>query len=107
MARKKEWFGGLKDWTQRHRGAIIYSILVLALLGALAGWALLPDQVSITPNDLEANLRPKNSLLAIHFGITALMAGLFWRWPRELAYLVGAVLGLLLTFGLLSANLGV
>ncbi|MGI5962977.1 MAG: hypothetical protein ACOX7N_04575 [Lawsonibacter sp.] len=106
MAPKKERLGSWKDRTQRYRNHIVYGIGVLALLGTLAGWALLPEQVRMTANPEEAVYRAKESMLAVHLGMTALFTGLFWRWPRELIYLVGAMVSLLLIFGLLSANLG-
>lgn len=51
--------------------------------------------------------RPKNVMLLVHLGMTGAFCALFWRWPREIAYFVGAVISLLLVFNLLAANLGV
>ena len=46
-------------------------------------------------------------MLLVHLGMTGTFCALFWRWPREIAYFVGAVISLLLVFNLLAANLGV
>ena len=46
-------------------------------------------------------------MLLVHLGMTGGFSALFWRWPREIAYFVGAVISLLLVYNLLAANLGV
>lgn len=104
MAQKKEWLGPQKDALQKNRNIIVYAVLVLALLGTLAGWALLPQQVLLFPQ--AGGMVARNTALGAHFGICALFAALFWRWPRELTYLAGAVLGLLLMVNVLAQNLG-
>ena len=43
----------------------------------------------------------------MHFGMTSLFTGLFWKWPREQSFFAGAVISLGLTFLMLYANLGV
>ena len=99
---KRERFREQKDFLQKNRNTIVYLIVLLALLGSLMGWRLLPDQVSV-----HVIRRPKNVMLLVHLGMTGAFCALFWRWPREIAYFVGAVISLLLVFNLLAANLGV
>ena len=106
---KRERFREQKDFLQKHRNWIIYFIVLLALLGSLIGWKLLPDQVSIqvASSGVDVVRRPKNVMLLVHLGMTGAVCARFWRWPREIAYFVGAVVSLLLVFNLLAANLGV
>lgn len=108
MARKREWFTNQRNWTKRHRNGIAYTVILLALLGALAGWALLPDMVSMQ-GDPDATvqfvMRPKNTMILIHLGMTGFFTALFYKWPRELAYVFGMVMGLCFTYGLLIINL--
>ena len=98
---------GLKDLLQANRNMILYVVAVLAAVLTLMGWGLLPDQVSMAPDSENFLLQPKERLLAMHFGMTAVFSGLFWKCPREPVYLTGALFGLLLMVLLLSANLGV
>jgi len=97
----------LKDMLQARRNMILYVVLLAAVFLTAAGWGLLPDQVSMAPESENFLIQPKERLLAMHFGMTAVFSGLFWKWPREPAYLTGALFGLLLMILLLSANLGV
>lgn len=97
----------LKDMLQTNRNMIVYGVLLVALLLTVSGWGLLPDRVSMAPESENVLVQPKERLLAMHFGMTAVFSGLFWKWPREPAYLTGALIGLLLMVLLLSANLGV
>lgn len=107
--KRREWFHREKNFLQRNRNVIVYGVMILALLGTLAGWRLLPGQVNIwAPSaQVEAVLRPKNTTLLLHFGMVSLFAALFWKWPRELAYLLGLGLSLMLMYTLLINNLGV
>ena len=93
---KRERFREQKDFLQKNRNTIVYLIVLLALLGSLMGWRLLPDQVSV-----------QVAGSGVDVAMTEIFAALFWRWPREIAYFVGAVISLLLVFNLLAANLGV
>ena len=108
MARKREWFTGMRDWFKKHRNGFAYAVILIALLGALAGWALLPPMVTMmgSPAEgVEAIFRPKNVMILIHLAITGLFTGLFYKWPRELAYVFGMVMGLFFTYALLVINL--
>lgn len=107
MAPRRERFQRLKDALEAHRGMIVYTIVALVLMGAAVGWGLLPDMVSMAPEVEDPYFLPKERLLLLHFGMAAGFSGLFWKWPREIAYLFGAVVGLLLTFALLYLNMGV
>lgn len=106
---KRERFREQKDFLQKNRNTIVYLIVLLALLGSLIGWKLLPDQVSVqvAGSGVDVIRRPKNVMLLVHLGMTGAFSALFWRRPREIAYFVGAVISLLLVFNLLAANLGV
>jgi len=46
-------------------------------------------------------------MVGLHFGIIALFTVLFWRRPREILYLAGAVFGVVMLFFMLYTNLGV
>ena len=83
---------------------LLYCMVLLMLFGTLAGLALLPDQVVLLPT--LGDMVEKNVAVAQHFGICALFAALFWKWPRELSYFLGEVLGLLLMVNVLYQNLG-
>lgn len=107
MSRRTERNKALKDKLQRNRNMLVYAIMVAALLAAVAGWGLLPDLASINPNIEGAYYRPKGQLILMHFGMTSLFTGLFWKWPREQSFFAGAVISLGLTFLMLYANLGV
>ena len=108
MARKRELFTGLRDWFKRHRNGFLYTVLILALVGALAGWALLPELVTMMGNPapgIEPVMRHKNTMILVHLAMTGVFSGLFWRWPRELAYVFGILMGLIFTYALLVINL--
>ena len=110
MAGKKpERFREQKDFLQKNRNTIVYLIGLLALLGTLAGWRLLPEQVSVQAagSGVEVIRHPKDVMLLVHLAMTGGFCALFWRRPREMAYFVGAVVSLLLVYNLLAANLGV
>ncbi len=109
MARKREWFTNQRNWTCRHRNGIAYGVILLALLGALAGWALLPDMVTMQGSAQipaeDVLMRPKNTMILIHLGMTGFFTALFYKWPRELAYVFGMAMGLFFTYALLIINL--
>ena len=75
---------------------------MLALLGTLTGWGMLPQRVLLFPS--AGSLVSKNTALLAHLGICGLFTALFWKWPRELTYFLGAVLGLLLMFNVVAQN---
>ena len=80
--------------------------MVLGLLGALVGWGLLPDMVTIRPpTAANHHYVPKGQGLLLNLAMTEIFAALFWRWPREWVYLAGSLIGLLFTFALLYNNL--
>ena len=103
---KREWFPEQRDWAQRHRNIIIYLLAVLGTLGALMGLALLPEMVSVNPEAANTVARPRELMVGLHFGIIALFTVLFWKWPREILYLAGAVFGVVMLYFMLYANLG-
>ena len=103
---KREWFPRQRDALQRHRNLITYLLVVLGLLGALVGWGLLPDMVTIRPPSAAIHhYFPKGQGLLLNLAMTEIFAALFWRWPREWVYLAGSLIGLLFTFALLYNNL--
>ena len=104
---KREWFPRQRDWTEKHRNLVIYVLAVLGILGCLVGVALLPGTVSINPNAADVIARPKAVMIGMHFAIIALFTALFWKWPRELFYLAGALFGVVMLYFMLYANLGV
>jgi len=104
---RREWFKPQKDFLQRNRTKIVYGTMVLALLASLAGWALLPDKVAVFAGTLEDELRDKNVTLLAHLGMVSLFSALFWKWPREWAYLLGIVITLMLMASVLVNTLGV
>ena len=104
---KKEWFPKQRDATRKHRNQIVYVLAVLGVLGSAVGWGLLPDMVSVNPAAANTVARPREVMVGLHFGIIALFTGLFWKWPRELLYLAGAVFGVVMLYFMLYSNLGV
>ena len=107
MFKKRERFAALKDKTQQHRNSIVYTVMALALVGAMIGWGLLPDMVSMNPDLPEPYFHPKERLLLVNVAMTSVFSGLFWWRPRELCYLFCSLVGLVMTGTLLYANLGV
>ena len=104
---KREWFPRQRDFTQKYRNIIVYALAVLGLMGSLVGFALLPETVSVNPNAADVVARPREVMVGMHLGIIALFTALFWKWPRELWYLVGALFGVVMLYFMLYANLGV
>ena len=104
---KREWFPQQRDWTQRHRNVLVYFLGVLGILGSLVGISMLPEVVSVNPEAVNAVTRPRELMVGLHFGIIALFTVLFWKWPREILYLAGAVFGVVMLYFMLYANLGV
>ena len=104
---KREWLPQQRDWAQRHRNMLIYFLAILGILGSLVGLSMLPETVSVNPDAANAVARPRELMVGLHFGIIALFTILFWRRPRELLYLAGAVFGVIMLFFMLYANLGV
>ena len=82
---------------------------MLAFLGMVVGWNLLPDQVTLLGQVAGESVyrMPKLRALGLNFGLTAVMCALFWKWPREPICLLGVVVGVVLTFLILPLNLGV
>lgn len=104
---KREWLPQQRDWAQRHRMVLVYFLAILGILGSLVGLSLLPETVSVNPDAANAVARPRELMVGLHFGIIALFTILFWRRPRELLYLAGAVFGVIMLFFMLYTNLGV
>ena len=104
--RKKESFSNLKDWTQRNRGWILYGSGLLALLGLLACWALLPEQVAlqVVPEGQTAVMVEKYSAMGATAAVVAIFAAFFAWKPRELPYFVALCLGEFLLYSLLIIN---
>ena len=46
-------------------------------------------------------------MVGLHFAIIALFTALFWKRPREILYLAGAVFGVVMLYFMLYTNLGV
>ena len=104
---KREWFPRQRDWAERNRNMIVYVLGLVGLLGSLTGLALLPETVSVNPEAANAVARPRELMVGLHFAIIALFTVLFWRRPREILYLAGAVFGAVMLCFMLYANLGV
>lgn len=104
---KRERFSKQKDKVEQYRNWIVYVLIALGVLGSLVGLSLLPEQVSINPASPNTLARPRSVMVGLHFGIIALFSGLFWKWPRELVYLVGAIFGVIMLLFMLYNNLGV
>lgn len=97
----------LKDSLAHSRSRTAYLLLLLAALGALLGWGLLPEQVALRIDQgVLQGFVPKNTAILAHFGLSGGFTLLHWWKPRELVFLAAAGLGLLLTYGSLAINLG-
>ena len=103
---KREWFPEQRDFTQKHRNTIVYLCAVLGILGSLVGLTLLPEMVCVNPEAANTVARPRELMVGLHFGIIAVFTVLFWKWPRELLYLAGALFGIVMLYFMLYANLG-
>lgn len=98
---------GFKDKLQANRNKILYVLAVISLFMALSGWALLPEQVGMRySKGVVSNYVEKNTAILAHLALSLGFAGMFWKWPREIVYLVGSILGILLSIGVLISNLG-
>lgn len=104
---KREWFSKQRDAVVKRKNLIVYMLGLLGAVGAMVGLGLLPDMVSIAPESPNTVPRPKEVMVGVYFAVIAVFTGLFWHKPRELAYLFGAVFGVLMMFVLLFVNLGV
>ena len=101
----KRRFDQWKDSIQKNRNSIAYAIMLLAGFGALAGWGMLPEEVLLfSGENADGSMIDRNSALLAHLGITAFFTGMMWKFPRELTYIIAAILGLLLTLGLILNN---
>ena len=99
---------GVKDKLQANRFQIFYVLALAALFVALAEWALLPDRVGLRfSNGQLTNFVEKNTAVLAHVAISLGFGGLFCKWPREIAYLVGSLLGIVVALGVLVTNLGI
>ena len=103
--RRREWFTGLRDWLKKNRNTIIYVNILCTLIGVMVGWNLLPDMVTLEAAMENPTFQPKERPLVLHLFMGTLFSGLFWKWPRELAYALGIFLHLLLLVALLYGNL--
>ena len=104
---KKESFSQLRDKLQAKRNTIAYVLLLLTLFGALAGMALLPDQVAMQyTQDGPARFADKDLVVASHLVMGCGFTGVFWKWPREPVWLVGAALSVFLAYFVLYINVG-
>lgn len=107
MAGKRERFSALKDTLEKNRSMIVYTSLALALVGAAVGCVLLPELVTMAPWLEDAVFRPREQMVLLNLAMSLGFTGLFWKWPREPAYLFGAAFGVTMTYALLFLNLGV
>lgn len=90
---------------EKRRNVLCYLLLLLAGFGALAGWALLPEQVALFLIDgVPSNFVEKNTALLAHLAISVGFTGVFYWRPREIVYFVAACLGVVLTLGSLMIN---
>lgn len=102
---RREWFKGVKDWAQKYRNTIIYINVVVTILGVMVGFGILPEMVTLEAGMADPFFQPKDRLLWMHLFMGTLFSGLFWKWPRELAYVLGIFLHLLLLVALFYGNL--
>lgn len=98
---------GVKDTLQANRFKLFY-ILALCTLGvALAEYSLLPDRVGLRFSGGQlSNFVEKNTAILAHVAISLGFGAAFCKWPREIVYLVGSVLGIIVALGVLVTNLG-
>lgn len=104
---KREWFPKQKDAVEKNKNMIAYALAAVGGLGCLIAWGLLPDQVAINPNMENAVQHSKGWMVSFHLCIIALFLLLFWKRPREWAYLFCALFGVVMLYAMLYANLGI
>lgn len=107
MDKKKESFSQLRDKLQEKRNVIAYTLLLLTLFAAAAGMALLPDQVTMQYTESgPVPYMAKEPAVIAHLAMGCGFTALFWKWPRELVWLVGAGLAVLVSYFVLFLNVG-
>ena len=98
---------GFKDKLQANRFKILYVLALATLCLAVAEWTLLPAQVGLLFSDGQlSNFVDKTTAILAHGAISLGFAGLFCKWPREIAYLGGSLMGIILGVSVLVTNLG-
>lgn len=98
---------GVKDTLQTNRFKILYVLALSTLLVALAEYSLLPGKVGLRfSNGQLSNFVEKNTAILAHVAISLGFGAAFCKWPREIVYLVGSVLGIIVALGVLVTNLG-
>lgn len=96
-----------KDTLQSNRNKIVYVLALTGLFLCLAEWAMLPEQVGMVYSNGElTNFAAKKLVVSAHLAIILGFDGMFWKWPREIVYLIGSALGILVALGVLVTNLG-
>lgn len=88
---------GWKKRLEKKRYQILYLAAMWVGFFALAGWALLPDEVMLTAESAGGVPMAKNTALLANLGLNAFLAGLFWFRPREIVYFVGLCMGCLMS----------
>lgn len=96
----------LEDMAEKYRKPISYIILVLAFAGAVLGWFLLPDMVSLSPGEASVLIQTKFRTVIFILLMTLGFDSAFWKWPRKLPYLLGGIIGVCLPLILTYLNLG-
>ena len=96
----------LEDMAEKYRKAISYTILVLAFAGAVVGWLLLPDMVSLSPGEASVLIQSKIRTVLFTLLMTLGFDSAFWKWPRKLPYLLGGIIGVCLPLVLLYLTIG-
>ncbi len=98
---------GFRDKLQANHLKIFYVLALGALCMALAEWILLPAQVGLLFADGHlSNFVEKSTAILAHVAIILGFGGLFCKWPREIIYLAGSLLGIILALSVLVTNLG-
>ena len=100
MDKKKESFSQLRDKLQEKRNVIAYTLLLLTLFAAAAGMALQYTESGPVP------YMAKEPAVIAHLAMGCGFTALFWKWPRELVWLVGAGLAVLVSYFVLFLNVG-
>lgn len=104
MAEKIE---GWKNSLEKNRYKILYVAAMFVLFLALAGWALLPDEVLLIAENAGGTLMDKNTALVANLALNGFMGALFWFRPREIVYFVGLCMAMLMaTIPLLNMMVG-
>ncbi|MCI8870675.1 MAG: hypothetical protein HFF39_09080 [Lawsonibacter sp.] len=93
----------LKDSLRKNRNRLVYVLVLASGFLGLAGWAFLPEMVSIRMG--QPPTAGKNTAVLADLAVSWGFCAAFWFRPREIVYFAAACLGVFLSAAVLVINL--